>query len=70
MQQPLYEGSAITINETFLRSSNVDELGEAINNALSNVSSLDPLGCDPVMGEKKGQSNGDVLLTDFWNLQE
>jgi len=37
MQQPLYEGSAITIDETFLQSSNVDELGEAITEALSNA---------------------------------
>jgi DNA-binding protein YbaB len=37
MQQPSYEGSAITIDETFLQSSNVDELGEAITEALSNA---------------------------------
>jgi hypothetical protein len=28
-----------------------------------------PLGCNPICGREKGQSNGDVLLTDCWNLQ-
>jgi DNA-binding protein YbaB len=37
MQQPSYEGSAVDIDESFLQSSNVDDLGEAITEALSNA---------------------------------